>query len=151
MDDLIRQGQWWWLLVPLGTGLFALIGSWVGSTLGKATEHWQWLRNEKQKEYVAAVGSLSAAVDALAALIQEKPARDVPEDSSFITPVNVLGPNRVKKAMRTVMSDIQACLSILSQQQSEKRTADAQAAHDILVKNYDSFVEAVRRDLGVKD
>lgn len=51
MDDLVRQGQWWWLLIPLGTGVFALIGSWLGSFLGRTTEHKQWLRNEKVETY----------------------------------------------------------------------------------------------------
>lgn len=52
MDELIKQGQWWWpFLVPAATGLLALLGSWVGTKLGKATEHAQWLRNEKMTAY----------------------------------------------------------------------------------------------------
>lgn len=51
MDDLIRQGQWWWLLLPVVTALFALFGSWLGSKLGKDSEHAQWLRNRKQELY----------------------------------------------------------------------------------------------------
>jgi hypothetical protein len=53
MDELIKQGQWWWLFaVPVLTGLFALGGSWWGSRLGKKTEHGQWLRNAKETAYV---------------------------------------------------------------------------------------------------
>lgn len=53
MDELIKQGQWWWLLaVPVLTGVFALFGSWWGSRLGKQTEHGQWLRNAKETAYV---------------------------------------------------------------------------------------------------
>ncbi|MEW1821747.1 hypothetical protein AB0323_13325 [Arthrobacter sp. NPDC080031] len=52
MDELIKQGQWWWLLVvPIATGSLALLGSWLGSRLGKTTEHEQWLRNEKIETY----------------------------------------------------------------------------------------------------
>lgn len=52
MDELIKQGQWWWLLiVPVATGGLALFGSWWGSRLGKSTEHEQWLRNEKVETY----------------------------------------------------------------------------------------------------
>ncbi|MEW1821752.1 hypothetical protein AB0323_13350 [Arthrobacter sp. NPDC080031] len=52
MDEFIKQGQWWWLLiVPLATFVFALFGSWWGTNLGKITEHEQWLRNQKQTAY----------------------------------------------------------------------------------------------------
>lgn len=53
MDEWIRQGHWWWLLVvPLATGVFALFGSWLGSMLGKTTEHDQWLRNQRMQNYM---------------------------------------------------------------------------------------------------
>jgi hypothetical protein len=53
MDELIKQGQWWWLVaVPVLTGALALLGSWWGSRLGKKTEHAQWLRNAKETAYV---------------------------------------------------------------------------------------------------
>jgi hypothetical protein len=52
MDEFIKQGQWWWLLiVPIATFVFALGGSWWGTNLGKITEHEQWLRNQKQAAY----------------------------------------------------------------------------------------------------
>jgi hypothetical protein len=57
VDELVRQGQWWWLLIPLGTGVFALIGSWLGAKLGKTTEHAQWLRNRKVDSYTAYVNA----------------------------------------------------------------------------------------------
>ncbi|MDP9885501.1 hypothetical protein J2W21_003024 [Sinomonas atrocyanea] len=39
--------------VPVLTGLFALLGGWLGSKIGKATEHQQWLRNQKHEAYVS--------------------------------------------------------------------------------------------------
>ncbi len=52
MDELLKSGQWWWLLVvPILTGAFALGGSWLGAKLGKTTEHQQWIRNEKTEVY----------------------------------------------------------------------------------------------------
>lgn len=54
MDELIRQGQWWWpFLVPVSTGLLALAGSWFGSKWGKTAEHKQWRRNQRQDAYLA--------------------------------------------------------------------------------------------------
>jgi hypothetical protein len=49
--EFINSGQWWWLLIPLGTGICALLGSWLGSFLGKTTEHDQWLRNQRMQTY----------------------------------------------------------------------------------------------------
>jgi hypothetical protein len=52
MDELIRQGQWWWLIaVPVVAGLFALAGAWFGGRLGKYNEHSQWRRNERVEAY----------------------------------------------------------------------------------------------------
>lgn len=62
MDEFIKQGHWWWLLVvPVATGVFALGGSWLGAWLGRATEHKQWIRDNKQKAYTR---FLSATTDA---------------------------------------------------------------------------------------
>lgn len=54
MKALIEQGQWLGpFVVPAITGAFALFGSWFGMKLGKATEHNQWLRNERLEAYAA--------------------------------------------------------------------------------------------------
>ncbi|MGM7777918.1 hypothetical protein ACSVHC_18130 [Arthrobacter sp. KNU-44] len=152
MDELIKQGQWWWLVsVPVLTGVFALFGSWWGSKLGKNTEHWQWLRNEKQKEYIAAVDKMGEMTSTLADLVQEKPTSEVSGDNSFITPIIVLGPRRVKKSMKAVMSQMHETLEILHEAPSDTRLKRAQDAHGLLAENYDKFLADVRRDLGVKD
>lgn len=52
MDEFLKQGHWWWLLiVPASTFVLALLGSLWGTNLGKITEHKQWLRNQKQAAY----------------------------------------------------------------------------------------------------
>lgn len=66
MDELIKQGQWWWMLIPLGTGIFALVGSWLGSRLGKDNEHAQWRRNQKQVEYARYLDAVEDLNTALA-------------------------------------------------------------------------------------
>lgn len=62
MDEWIKQGHWWWLLVvPIATGIFALLGSWLGSKLGKSTEHKQWLRDQQRNAYADLIDSTKAA------------------------------------------------------------------------------------------
>jgi hypothetical protein len=55
MDDWLK------LSVPVLTGIFALFGSWVGSKLGKATEHHQWLRNQKVEVYSSLLRQVHAS------------------------------------------------------------------------------------------
>jgi hypothetical protein len=54
MDELVEQGQWWWLVLP---AVLALFGSWLGAALGKTNEHAQWLRNRKVESYTTYVNS----------------------------------------------------------------------------------------------
>lgn len=54
MDELVKQGQWWWLILP---AVLALFGSWLGAKLGKTNEHEQWLRNQKVEKYTAYVNA----------------------------------------------------------------------------------------------
>jgi hypothetical protein len=51
MDELIKQGQWWWVLLPIVTAVFAVAGSWLGAKLGKDNEHEQWLRDRRLEKY----------------------------------------------------------------------------------------------------
>lgn len=54
MDELIKQGQWWWLVLP---AVLALFGSWLGALFGKTSEHAQWLRNQKLESYTTYVNA----------------------------------------------------------------------------------------------
>lgn len=52
MDELVRQGQWWWLVASaVVTGVLALVGAWLGGKLGKHNEHTQWRRNQRVEAY----------------------------------------------------------------------------------------------------
>lgn len=71
MDGLIKEGQWWWaFLVPLATGLLALLGSWLGTKWGKTTEHQQWLRNQKIEVYTNLLRQIHASTLSLEAYKQ---------------------------------------------------------------------------------
>lgn len=64
MEELVRQGQWWWLVaVPVVSGGFALLGGWWGSKLGKNTEHTQWQRNERLKAYTDFLTSVTEELE----------------------------------------------------------------------------------------
>ncbi|MFE4078201.1 hypothetical protein [Paenarthrobacter sp. YIM B13468] len=64
MDELIKQGQWWWpFFVPIATGILAMLGSWLGSRWGKTTEHKQWLRNKKMEAYSDFLSVAESMVD----------------------------------------------------------------------------------------
>ena len=75
MDELIKQGQWWWLLIPLGTGLFALGGSWLGAFLGRSYEHEQWLRDRKQAAYAEFLSAIVEATSTLHPAIEAREAQ----------------------------------------------------------------------------
>lgn len=60
MEQLIREGQWWWpFVVALATAILAYGGSWLGAKLGKSHEHNQWSRNEKIKAYASFLSELN--------------------------------------------------------------------------------------------
>lgn len=154
MDELIKQGQWWWLIsVPVLTGMFALLGSWWGSRLGKTTEHAQWLRNEKKKDYVEAIKATDNATYALRCLVQGKAhlAPELSSDSDFISSVNVMGPRTVTRTLRQFVDATFKCQAILGEPESETRMARAQAAQSSVNDHYQALLKAMRSDLGVKD
>jgi hypothetical protein len=151
MDELIKQGQWWWLVsVPVLAGAFALLGSWLGSKLGKSTEHWQWLRNEKRKEYIAAIASmdtLTHGMGKLARLEAREPSASA--KPTFIPPINVLAPNSVKLKLNAFLAASNAYMEIHTLD-SEDRQPMLQAHREVEKANSE-FLLAVRNDLGVKD
>lgn len=73
MDKLVEAGQWWLLLIPLGTGVCALLGSWLGASLARHSERKQWTRNRKQEAYALFIGRAGfTANDALLMLDPDK-------------------------------------------------------------------------------
>jgi hypothetical protein len=97
MEELIKQGQSWWpVAVPILTGAFALFGSWLGSRLGKVTEHVQWLRNSKQAAYAE---FLSAIVEASSTLDPAPEAREAQRRSAIaLSQVRLIGAQGVTSA-----------------------------------------------------
>ncbi|MDR6637517.1 hypothetical protein [Paenarthrobacter nitroguajacolicus] len=66
MDELLRQGQWWWLLVPIAAAVVGTVaGVWIGARLSKTTEHEQWLRNQKIDSYTNFLRQIHAWIRAL--------------------------------------------------------------------------------------
>lgn len=82
MDEWIKQGHWWWLLVvPIATGVFALLGSWLGSRLARRSEQTQWTRNKKQEAYADFIGHMritqQESLPAVLEMVGEIPTVDV--------------------------------------------------------------------------
>ena len=151
MDELIKQGQWWWLLVPLGTGVFALVGSWLGAKLGQKTEHKQWLRNEKQKEYVAAIAATTSILEAVRLMVLDQSATLELEPSTYIPPIDVLAPHKVKVTLREFLVGIHECIDVLQDLNSSDRMDRARLRFEALAEKHATLLKQIREDLGVKD
>lgn len=163
MDELIKQGQWWWpFLVPIATGLLALLGSWVGTKLGKATEHAQWLRNERVRVYVDFLAEVKEEIWKL----QTSPS---PQSVPFSFPVDrlaridIVGSNTVREAAveyarhknsyelaRSALAAEGGILEIPGPNRARITDEYAQA-HKRLIDLGESFVRAVRKDLDTAD
>lgn len=115
MDQLISQGQWWWLFpVPVLTFIFAVAGSWIGSLLGKRTEHQQWLRNERRAEYTAAATTLHNWTQEMGTLARTGVATGERFDETLIVPLTVLGPRKIRRCIGGIMGDILECDRIIA-------------------------------------
>ncbi|MBP2215962.1 hypothetical protein [Arthrobacter sp. CAN_C5] len=57
----MNPDQWLLVLVPIVTGIFAVLGSWFGSRFGRTTEHKQWVRSEKRNAYGDFLGAVLQA------------------------------------------------------------------------------------------
>jgi len=151
MDKLVEPGQWWLLLIPLGTGVFALVGSWLGARLGRTNEHWQWLRNEKRKEYIAASDSISIRLQRINALVTGVPLLTIPErePASYGT-LNILAPVPVKRKLIEATNSIDHCLDALEDFESDTRLERASEKYNDATAHFDELVACMRKDLGIK-
>ncbi|MFJ6536746.1 hypothetical protein ACIQH5_10975 [Paenarthrobacter sp. NPDC091711] len=110
MDELIKQGQWWWILVPV---LTALAGAWVGARLTRTTEHKQWLRNQKVEAYTNILRQVNAAIGDLdAAVTKRKTSRgdslkDITDTSN--ARLELIAASQVKTNLRLVEELRRAC------------------------------------------
>lgn len=65
----------WLSLIPLGTGVFALVGalggSWLGATLSRLAEGKQWKRNRKQEAYAEFLSQMKFSAHEVMVLLSE--------------------------------------------------------------------------------
>lgn len=160
MEELVRQGQWWWLIaVPVVAGVFALLGGWWGSRLGKDTEHSQWQRNERMKAYADFLSAIDEAREKIGPL-EHPPSLMEPFPNNELARIEIVG----SQAVRVLASQFRSCL--LRVHMASMSTVEAFGNADLTeaervsqVNEYGSFAEqfakhrlafvtAVRKDLG---
>jgi hypothetical protein len=159
MDELTKQGQWWWpFLVPAATAILALFGSWFGTRWGKTTEHQQWLRNERVKVYTDFLAEIKAEIWKLQTA-------SAPQTVEFSFPVDrlaridIIGSQTVRAAALEYAqhkNDYEISRSLLSAEGSildvpgpnRARITDEYAqSRKRLIELGENFIEVVRRDL----
>ncbi|UKA61377.1 hypothetical protein [Arthrobacter sp. FW306-04-A] len=156
MDELINQGQWWWLLVvPVATGVLALFGSWWGSRLGKTTEHTQWLRNEKIETYSQYVETIRRGDIYLNSVISGAKAMSDTLESNDHTGgsrLRLISPKSVRDAAESHIESREAVLEFLDRSSLEtSQTTEYKAAHNKMQEARKSLTDAMSRDLGITD
>lgn len=160
MEELIKQGQSWWpVAVPVLTGAFAFLGSWLGSRLGKITEHGQWLRNSKQ-----AAEYLSAIVEASSTLEPAIEAREAQRRSAIaLSQIRLIGARRVTSAAVSFSTHVNK-MHRLSKDRREMLDLDFSANEAAIIEIgakimesireipalTDAFVHSARLDVGTK-
>ncbi|MFS0717123.1 hypothetical protein ABC337_13840 [Arthrobacter sp. 1P04PC] len=152
MDELIKQGQWWWLLLPVATGAFALGGSWLGAHLGRRTEHSQWLRNEKRKAYHEFLKSGHS----LAQFLSEAPERwqmlkedmDVHAKILLSEDIDFFAPKRLDKHL---MAFSTAVVGAFAYEESATDGLTREQARKNFDKAHQTLRKAMRKDLGITD
>lgn len=150
MDELIAQGQWWWLLpVPVLTFLFAVAGSWIGSALGKRTEHQQWLRNERRSEYISVAATLHDWSKRMRSLARSGVFSGEPLDESLLIPLAVLGPRRVRKCVHGIMMEISDCNRILEVAKTQNDRDKAVPHLEAMGNKLEELYSLIRQDLRV--
>lgn len=162
MEELIKQSQSWWpAAVPVLTGAFALLGSWLGSRLGKITEHGQWLRNSKQAAYAE---YLSAIVEASSTLEPDIDAREAQRRAAIaLSQIRLIGARRVTSAAVSFSTRVNN-MHRLSKDRREMVDLDFSANEAAIIDNgakimeaireipalTDAFVQSARSDVGTK-
>lgn len=160
MEDLVRQGQWWWLIaIPVVTGVFALAGSWFGGRLGKNNEHTQWRRNERVKAYTDFLTAIDGETQKISHLRDSrKVALEFP--GAELARIEIMASQSVRVLARKFHDHVNVYRDtasfVYNNGQRPDIPAATQARHvDLytnaaarLVELRDAYLAAVRRDLG---
>lgn len=151
MDELITQGQWWRLFpVPLLTFIFAIAGSWWGSRLGRTTEHWQWLRNEKRERYVTVLNDLNAMMDQLDAdILAEDLLNEHPYDPTALTPLRLIQPRSIRNSIAAILDEMTACLDLIEAASTQEERNKALPIMDSIREKEADLIGLMRADLKV--
>lgn len=163
MDELIKQGQWWWpFAVPVAAGIFALVGSWFGTKWGKTTEHQQWLRNERTKVYADFLSAIAEEIWKIKHSGSPYSAKlKFPND--LLARMDVVGSHTVRKAAweyarhMNVFETVRAILAgdgdflAVPGPDTAKHQDQYAKEHERLIHLGDQFRLVVRKDLGTAD
>lgn len=127
--DFINAGQWWWLLIPLGTGIWAFGGSWLGATLARLAEHRQWKRNKKQEAYAEFVAKVKLTAHDVEVLLSpdrmdELSADDVKRMEAYMQ-LELVASNAVSIEANGLINDIKRFrVVVLESEGFEKRAKE---------------------------
>ncbi|MDP9982966.1 hypothetical protein J2W14_002368 [Pseudarthrobacter oxydans] len=160
MEDLVRQGQWWWLVaIPVVTGVFALAGAWFGGSLGKYNEHTQWRRNQRAEAYTDFLTALNEEIRKISHLRDSRKA-DVVFPETELARIEIVGSQNVRVLARKFQDHLHGYRSTASfvyqnGQYPDMPPGDQESHLDLysnaagrLVELRDAYVMAVRKDLG---
>lgn len=152
MDQLISQGQWWWVFsIPLLTFIFALAGSWWGSRLGRTTEHWQWLRNEKRERYVTTLNDLNQMMDQLDAdILAETLLDERPYDPTALTSMRLIQPREIRNTIASIVDEMSICLDLLEAAKTQEERDKARPLLDTIREKEADLIGLMRADLNVR-
>ena len=152
--DFFSPEHWWWqiLPVPVLTFILALAGSWWGARLGRTTEHWQWLRNEKQKIYVTILDQLEGVLERIPSLIEGKPSDKELQayEAQDLTSLKILGPGKLTERYISIISKILQCLTILEEGSSDDIRARAQRSYKDARDETNNLIGLIRADLKIR-
>ncbi|GAB3537090.1 hypothetical protein GCM10027403_20160 [Arthrobacter tecti] len=143
---MTAEAQLWITIVgAIAAGSLALLGSWLGSHLGKKTEHEQWLRNEKRAVYSNALKQ----VHRLVLLLQEHERTPIPSkrwDETFTETMEEadLGVIASAKVREAYQDFIDATIDAVASE--NPNTLPAEYYH----KKRRHLREVMRADLGIE-
>lgn len=140
------------LTVPILTGLLALFGSWVGSFLGRTTEHKQWKRNQKVETYMDFL-EVARPLDS-ESLIGTNAREGVDSLHHHLLRIRILGSSSVIDAAHKVQASMRQITDyakdiINDEPMTEEEETKVKALTRQLFLHIDALIDAIRDDLKV--